>query len=506
LFHAILSDFDVSTADGLQDARNTLDAIKQNAEAEEATGFDPSGSSTFVVGPAASENADQSSSTQGDSARYGASTATSALDSVGVSESEIPQSTGLDVRIESLSLEDKQALLAETFPDISAFTVCHTLRKCRENFEKAVDELLTAEYFAGTDENLVPKGIDGFAQNADFKRPKGKRRKDKHTQIALSTLADDAPVTNKWDRASQEITFVTERTTAPASTVASCYHAAGASLSKTILTLAKDESASKSIPAADEPSIQAEAVNLAAEFPDIAVEDLTGILRLAHPSTATVHELAKATIRNPFPVFERHSETAIVPSYTRLKVDDSLSDTSSESSWTRKDKARSKGTSPHATALANSYSSARQEAFAKASAAYRKSRSDPLMGGVAGYYASVARDAQAMAEVYSAEAADALAARQSTTKSVDLHGVDVANAVRIARERVDQWWTGGAAEWARKGKVMGGDGFSIVTGAGKHSQGGKGRIGPAVKKSLASEGWALDDYDGVVLVRGKVRR
>ena len=97
-------------------------------------------------------------------------------------------------------------------------------------------------------------------------------------------------------------------------------------------------------------------------------------------------------------------------------------------------------------------------------------------------------------------------ATQSSGSECDLHGVSVKDGVRIARDRVEAWWEGGGREWARAGKVQGGGGYRVVTGVGRHSEGGKGRLGPAVGGMLVREGWKVEVGEGVLVVRGRVRR
>ncbi len=161
---------------------------------------------------------------------------------------------------------------------------------------------------------------------------------------------------------------------------------------------------------------------------------------------------------------------------------------------------------PLSVRTAGSLAIARSNAFIQANAAYRKSKSKPLMGGAAAYYSSVGRDAAAGLAQHEAAAADALVAGQSNADEIDLHGVNVKDAVRITRTRVHAWWDGGAAEWARQGKVQGHGGFRVVTGIGRHSAGGKSRLGPAVGAMLVREGWKVEVGDGVVTVRGRARR
>ena len=78
--------------------------------------------------------------------------------------------------------------------------------------------------------------------------------------------------------------------------------------------------------------------------------------------------------------------------------------------------------------------------------------------------------------------------------------------MRIAAERVQRWWEGGAAEWAREGKIQGEGGFRVVVGVGRHSEGGRGRLGPAVGGALVRGGWRVEVGEGVLVVRGRARR
>ena len=127
------------------------------------------------------------------------------------------------------------------------------------------------------------------------------------------------------------------------------------------------------------------------------------------------------------------------------------------------------------------------------------------MSGAASHYSSVSRASALAAAHYSAAAATARVDAQSTALVVDLHGVSVKDAVRIARERVQGWWGSGGQEWAREGRVLGG-GLRVVTGVGRHSEGGVGRLGPAVGGMLVREGWRVEVGEGVVEVVGRRRR
>ncbi|KAI2825286.1 hypothetical protein CBS133816_8680 [Aspergillus niger] len=131
------------------------------------------------------------------------------------------------------------------------------------------------------------------------------------------------------------------------------------------------------------------------------------------------------------------------------------------------------------------------------------------MGGAAAYYSAVGRDHLERAKRNAAAAADALVDTQSTWNSLDLHGVSVQDAVRIASERVSEWWDSlGDAKYSRgsgaRDPIQGG--YRIVTGLGRHSHDGTSRLGPAVAKMLAREGWRVEIGAGVLTVVGVVRR
>lgn len=130
------------------------------------------------------------------------------------------------------------------------------------------------------------------------------------------------------------------------------------------------------------------------------------------------------------------------------------------------------------------------------------------MGGAAAYYSQLGRDLSALSFSASADAADAHAQSQSSTTHLDLHGIDVLNGVRIAQERVDAWWNrlGESRVNGRVGADDRSEGFRIVVGAGRHSEGGKGKLGPAVSKMLKNEGWRIEAAGAVIVVKGKAKR
>jgi hypothetical protein len=149
------------------------------------------------------------------------------------------------------------------------------------------------------------------------------------------------------------------------------------------------------------------------------------------------------------------------------------------------------------SASSSDYRSLRDTAFNQAAAAYKKGKSDPLMGGAAAYYSSVGRDLDARLRAAAAAEADALVAAQSSDEILDLHGVNVREAVRISRDKVLLWW----AKKGMSGGAVGG--YRIVIGKGTHSVGGKSKLGPAVGGMLIREGWMVEVGSGVLVVTGQ---
>jgi hypothetical protein len=158
-------------------------------------------------------------------------------------------------------------------------------------------------------------------------------------------------------------------------------------------------------------------------------------------------------------------------------------------------------------ASAASYRAAANQSFDQASAAYKRSKSDRLYGGVAAYHAELGRERALAAKELKAAEADTLVVRQSSSNMLDLHGVSVQDAVRIANVQTQSWWNSlGDAKYASGGGGPVRAGFRIVTGVGSHSKNHAPRIGPAVSKMLIREGWKIEIGHGELIVTGKSRR
>lgn len=498
---AIASEFDFSEPTSLKDIRAILDVLKQSAESQVDSSFDPSGTSGRHEDSSTSQSSDRARSWHGDvkSEESQISTLSQSLDSLGIGSEDGSEVAGSDdiensqysSELERLSAKEKTTTLMEMFPTIKPFEVEYVLRKVGFHFRKAVEELLSQVFLkeeeSKSGNQIIKKGVDGFieTETSRGRKVKGKKKRQRRGASASSALADSSITHGSWDRAKEEIDFIIQRTFFPHQTVSSVYHKSGASLAPTIAALCTASNPNPLLASISQSTLQVHISELSQKFPSLSRAQATALVYLSHPSTTSAHELAQVltTSLESTPKFTPHYllpppspfEKPAEPPFTPL---------------------------PASTA---ELVSARSTAFAQANDAYRKSKSNRLMAGVAGYYSSVGREASASLRRHEAASAERLVTAQSKPGEVDLHGVHVPDAVRIAKEKVESWWEHEAGEWAREGKVMQGD-LKIVTGVGRHSQGGKGKLGPAVGAMLVKEGWKVEFAQGFLIVLGKARR
>ncbi|KAK5140773.1 hypothetical protein BJ546DRAFT_976352 [Cryomyces antarcticus] len=523
LFAAIVSDYDLHNDSSLRDARKTLDAIKAAALEEESTDFDPSGSSAYKAGPGdssprrAGSSPESRASPSEDTDLTSLSNGLSSTDLRDASESETDTGAAEFMSgLEQLDDDTKRTMLKEMFPSAIDYTISHTLRKCGNNWARAMEELLNHVYFdeaATSDEDgkIATKGIEAFCKDDTARRgrkTKAKKRRqlygaaeDKRSSSlpgSASTVAGSTAV-NKWETAGKDIEFICTRTGMSTQTVSSLYHKNGASVPATIAALLELSITEDNIRVtSNDPVVQANAFELGQDFPNIAPAYLTALIRLTHPSSASAHELAKALTTKP--TNGHIGNLQVIMRHAPLDLS-----TPTSSPFNKTPPALPPIDFETAASLASSSSAARHAAFTQAAAAHRRGKSDHLMAAAAGYYSSLGRDADARLKAYSAAAADALVTAQSSATQLDLHGVTVKDATRIARERVTAWWVG-LGESRVGGRAGIGTGFRIVTGVGHHSEGGRSKIGPAVGKMLIREGWKVEAGSGVLVVTGVVKR
>lgn len=528
LLSAIISDYDLKNEAAVSEARATLEALKESALLEEHADFDPSGSGAQGTDSSPDKSSHRAESCPDRSASSATDLTSLSNDmfSMDLSGDISGSETELELEdrsqdLSALDEETKLQLLKDLFgKHCNRYSISHTLKKCNGNWTMAMEELLNHVYMEEAEisdgGSRVPmKGIDAFSEDNTARRGrkgKGKQKRfkglDEHrsSSLPVSPIESNSPTSNKWQTSANDVDFITSRTSLTHKAVSSTYYCSGASIQKTIGVLLKTSISESRHVVSDDSTIQAHATKLGYDFPTIAPDYLTALIRLTHPSTANAHELAKALVTKPSS--GNAGDLRVIPRYAPIQLGDG--EMSPSTLTGRRSAANSQSPPPDigaASARVAAYSDARAAALTQARAAYRKSKSDRLMAGAAGYYSQVGRDYSALSATASASAADALAASQSSGNQLDLHGIDVLNGVRIAQQRVNRWWEG-LGESRVNGRIGAGArhaGYSIITGVGRHSEGGKSKLGPAVTKMLRSDGWIVEQGSGVLYVKGRAK-
>ena len=524
LVYAILLDYDVADADGLAAAKQILEELKQDAILNEAVAFDPSGTGARGQDVVGNDQTESHVGTSASQSRGTDSTSlTNAISSIDL-EDEFTESASEDETQEEAADFDrldeatKIRRLQRIFKELSRYTIQHALRKYNGKWDAAVDDLLSQAAFVdaeglATEEIVVAKGIEGFSEEHFRHRGrKGKapNKKTKNlTERRSSSLpglheATHADTKNIWKTAAEDIDFIAGRTGMSTAQISSIYYSKDASVSQTVAAMLESSITNKSTSPVDDAIIVTQATELMREFPMISFEYLQALIKITYPSRNAAHELAKVLVRKPG--FADSGGIRIIPQFAPLE---GLDDNTGWNESTRK--ARSAASSRSASldiassvARRDAYAQAQALAYSKAGAAHRKAKSNRLMGGAAAYYGQLGREYAALSSSAAAETADRLVASQSTSNELDLHGVDVANAVRIAQENVEAWWDS-LGENRVNGRAGAGErqaGYKIVVGLGKHSEGGRSKLGPAVTKMLKQERWRFESSGAVITVKG----
>ncbi|KAL5318819.1 hypothetical protein ACEPPN_013886 [Leptodophora sp. 'Broadleaf-Isolate-01'] len=510
-----ISDFDITNPTELFALRQALDILRSSAFAEESTGFDPSGAS----GPEPVHDDQRSAREEIESLSTSQQGSKTETDDTSLSqEPHILDLEGLDLvggereesigktyssELDSLNQVGKEEALISIFPALKPFDIRWTLKKCKGDAGLAIDELMTQAFLE--DSGSRHRGINGFSEDdVTPHRRKGQRKKKNRAVRSANNLSTapspvESPAESKWDTGRQDIEFISDKAGIPVQQVTSFYHKNGGTVRGTIAAIVKAHAEMQIYE--DDPAIQINAYELRQDFPSVSTADLEILLHITNPSHTNARELALALATpvnktNPIQLDIRHAPIQLDPEpKPKSKTINAVYPDGPH------DFASSAETAAH-------YTESRNTAFAQASAAYRKGKSNPLMGGAAAYYSDVGRTYDVKAKAAASRAADALAASQSTRLELDLHGLNVKDAVRISREHVTRWWHECGDERAdgRKASIPQ---YKIVTGAGNHSSGG-GKLGPAVAKMLINEGWKIQvgsgSNMGVLLVSGVVKR
>lgn len=392
--------------------------------------------------------------------------------------------------------------------------IAYTLRKCDNDFSKATDELLNHVYFENartslSEEGPVVRGIDAFSEDHHIPQ-RGKKGKAKKKQklplygrdTAYSSESDAAvsSPSNRWINTSRDVDFIASRTNLSAQAVSSLYHTNGASLSATLLAVVRRDIKTHEKDGEPDAALVQDAIALNQDFTTIDLGHALALVRLTSPSTAKAHELAKALTEQPSSEMGGKGGIKLDLRYAPVDLSEPTPDIVNLPTLTPSARPRDVASTTRA----------RSKAFQNASAAYRKGRSDPLMKAAASYYAQEGRDLNANLKAMNAAEADGFVSAQSGPTYLDLHGVTVADATRIAKQQTQAWWESlgerKIPEWSGSGRRGGAEAYRIITGLGRHSEGGRGKLGPAVAKALVNDGWKVEVESGELYVTGLARR
>ena len=195
---AIASDYDLSDPSAYQTAEETLKGLSKNVAVEEATGFNPTGTSGVhddapEDARAGGEDASTSATSASQQASHAQRTETSSTDqsSLPADASEsMPKLTSFNDESE----EDKFLQLRGMFGELREFDITHALQQANGDFQTALDDLLNIQYLQSTGQQT--RGIDGFFDD-EVGSAKAKGGKKKGKKGASSTVPFDVDFTSK---------------------------------------------------------------------------------------------------------------------------------------------------------------------------------------------------------------------------------------------------------------------------------------------------------------------
>ncbi|EPS33984.1 hypothetical protein PDE_08946 [Penicillium oxalicum 114-2] len=522
LLAALALDFDLDNPDDVKALRETLDSIKESALQEESLAFDPSGTANDHLD--FPDTVGTSSAGHDSFPTHTPSTSQESQNPLDGSESRSSKSRDVSQPMYTLAAdgslqfvggtgEGKVSLLQEMFPDISKFNIEQGLKKSNGDVDKAMDMLLNLSFFyqGHLDDSgvAIPKGLDGFMdETPDIGRQKPRKKKNKKKSKVLfdsdAASGENELAPNHWQKSKDDVDFIHSRTPdLPRSTVASTYTQNNRSLPATIKSLADAHSVADINEIREDSVVQSQLDELASDFPNVAQPTLVGLLRITRNIFSAANELATEMIRQK-PAFSVSDLIKITAPKLNLEDEE---DEPTVAPTRPAGGSQGAGDYDREQAAASAYFTAKSVANAQAAQAARKAKSDPLYGGASHYYREVAQRNRELAMQHLAAASERLVDMQSSQGDLDLHGCQVAQAVRISRERVEAWWDGlGDTKHIRGGGRHAHNGFKIITGVGLHSHDGKSRLGPAVSKALMSDGWRVEIGRGFVTVIGAARR
>jgi len=443
------------------------------------------------------------------SLRYGDGPAKVAASSSSSEEAEY-------VKMEGLSEHEAFQFLRITFPKPTNEELKRVIKAAGGDVRKALDVMLNTEYLKGFEEKNTPSfGVSTTTYIEDdededsiwakrrpgnvsrpktspwFQTPTFPALEQSSSQKSPRNSRSQTPTRSQWDVLDSQILFLSQSLSLPSSRVRSAFHANSSSLPKTLRELLKKIPEDRT----DEDII----ANLRSSFKNVDVSLLRKIVSGTKHDIDTAMELCRILDHDkPY-----HSVRTITAPSSNIKFSINLTKPPAPEAQTQSGPRivdHGEGTYEEIMELRKWYLEKRNERFTAASQAYKRSKSDAQLSGVAAYYASEGRDYDIKYRHYSAIAANRLVQENSRKNSLDLHGVGVRDALRIVEEGVTNWWS--HVEVLRdRGEIKAVEKFVIITGRGDRYKSG-GKLGPEVSRWLRKNGWGFEDEDGQIVVWG----
>lgn len=507
--------------------RQTLDVLKLSAVEQEDLPFDPTGTTNLRSCESSDSPYTETSSspTHSDPTTWTSLGQLSSENGDTNGESFAVNTSNTSQRAQNLaskiSAENAQTLIG-MFPSITRLEAEGILEDCNNDLSRSMDVLLNLAFIEETQiagdvsqqteiaqrfgQSGAFKSIDGFqateSQTGNKKSRRKKNKQQKQNVVDLSVRTTAGPTSNKWETGKNDIDFIASRaSTLQREKIASAYHLNSMSLCATLRDLAYAQAPADTNEIEEDPVLVTQVGDLVHKYPGVHPTTLVGLIRIANDDTSAADELAETLSQRP-------ALSSVSNIITFVSAPPVVEDDDENAAPTREaDSYIDSMDFNQASAAASSHFAARSAALAQASNSARRARSNPLYGGASAYYRDVGNEQRLLAMRHLANASDRLVAQQSTNCDLDLHGVNVANAVRISRRSVQNWWEGlGDQKHVRGGGRDVHGGYKIVCGVGNHSQDRKSHLGPAVWNMLRSEGWRVELDRGSMLVIGRERR
>ncbi|KAG5927834.1 hypothetical protein E4U42_001719 [Claviceps africana] len=536
LIVAIAGDFDLTDPSAYVEARSTLQQLAHNVPSEEASGFNPSGIPLAADGADGREEQDDeaeenrrsaclehldTSTTSGSHNTSQAGTTDQSSTDASSHGPDSPDPNQHGTRLTSLdkeSDEDKILVLQAMFADLKPYDVSYALKKAEGDFQLALDDLLNVQYLQSTGQQL--KGVDGFFvadSTADSAKRKRRRRKKKQCPKATSSDPDLSSDGDPGGRVSavaaaengqDEVQYIAERFGIRSDQVVPIYHKCGGSQGAAVVELLK-QYISHGIQTQEQGG-QKTAETLASKYSHVPPEFMPTIVHVTGSIPQFAEDIA-ALLNKHFSKPPKAKKIDLAYRLTPLpqaEIEGAELFSSATTKFSRLGLASKPAPSDvrsvaEAMGRADTFHAASRDAAASAAQLHRRGASSSLYRQAAGYYAERAREQARYAQGASSTAADLLVDQQSTRDSIDLHGVLVRDGVRIARQRVQDWWQGLGELRASKAREQGG--FTVITGLGRHSAGGVSQLRQSVAAALLQDGWKLNVETGKFVVTGRRR-